>query len=811
MMPRARSFAILRRLPLSSGNSDGFVLRNWVAAPAVQLLIANPFFSGKLSPRMAKKTEQLAGNAWMVITAAFFLVLGAGYWFVSREQVSGPAENSREFVGLEAEKQVYARYAGSASCRECHRKFYDDWSRSNHGLAERSLDSVIDDTAFREQPPFAHGGIETQPRIVDERLSLFTLGFDDEEQAYDVSRVIGHEPLRQFLVPHSNGRWQVVDAAYDPERSDWFSVHGDEDRRPGEWGHWTGRGMNWNSMCAACHNTRLRKNYDPATDTYRTTMAEMSVGCETCHGPMKDHVVWRKESPASPAVDPAVGKIPPGRRLDICGSCHSRRAELTGDFFPGESYFDHYNLTVPDESDLFFPDGQVYGENYVLTSFMSSRMHAAGVTCLDCHEPHTNRTLLPGNELCLTCHNGSRPDSPTIRPTDHSHHAEGSAGNLCVSCHMPQTTYMQRHPRRDHGFTIPDPLLTQRLGIPNACNRCHTDRSVQWAIDAVDRNYGERMERYTRKRTEWIAAARQGDDSAKQPLLDLLAGQDVPLWKASSARLLAAWLGENEVRTALISALGHTNDLVRAHAAIAVSPLVDNRHPETLGAVTELLADPVRNVRINAAWALRQQLEMDSLAGQELLHYLDHNADQPTGQMQLGAFALSRQQWQEALNHYGKAAQWDPGSPPIRHELAIVHSRMGNHRQALEELQTACRLAPEEAEYRYKLALAWNELRNVEQTIVELEAAVRLEPRHARAWYNLGLARNQQSDFEGAVDALIRGESAAPDDPDIPYARATILLRLGRHFEARQAAGRALTIRSDYEPARQLLEALPPQ
>ena len=47
--------------------------------------------------------------------------------------------------------------------------------------------------------------------------------------------------------------------------------------------------MNWNSFCAECHNTRLHENYDAATDSYQTTMAEMGVGCEACHGPLKAH------------------------------------------------------------------------------------------------------------------------------------------------------------------------------------------------------------------------------------------------------------------------------------------------------------------------------------------------------------------------------------------------------------------------------------------------------------------------------------------------------------------------------------------
>jgi hypothetical protein len=67
---------------------------------------------------------------------------------------------------------------------------------------------------------------------------------------------------------------------------------------------------------------------------------------------------------------------------------------------------------------------------------------------------------------------------------------------------MPVTTYMQRHPRHDHGFTIPDPLLTKKFGIPNACNRCHQDRDADWALASVEQWFGAKMDRPARRRAE---------------------------------------------------------------------------------------------------------------------------------------------------------------------------------------------------------------------------------------------------------------------------------------------------------------------
>ena len=89
------------------------------------------------------------------------------------------------------------------------------------------------------------------------------------------------------------------------------------------------------------------------------------------------------------------------------------------------------------------------------------------------------------NALCMRCHSGGYSGSSVIQPDQHMFHPNETPGGRCVDCHMPQTTYMQRHPRRDHGFTIPDPLLTQELGVPNACNRCH--ETTDWAIEATER------------------------------------------------------------------------------------------------------------------------------------------------------------------------------------------------------------------------------------------------------------------------------------------------------------------------------------
>ena len=53
-------------------------------------------------------------------------------------------------------------------------------------------------------------------------------------------------------------------------------------------------------MCADCHSTNVRKNYDAATDRYATTWSEINVACEACHGPGSRHVAWAEAARARP-------------------------------------------------------------------------------------------------------------------------------------------------------------------------------------------------------------------------------------------------------------------------------------------------------------------------------------------------------------------------------------------------------------------------------------------------------------------------------------------------------------------------------
>ncbi len=714
------------------------------------------------------------------------------------------------------EAEAFAQYAGDAACKACHAEAHDKWAGSHHGLAERPIRADLDMAGFSPEKTFTHGTQKTIARVsAGNDAEIVTLGFNGEIKPYAIERVIGHDPLRQFLVQGTGGRLHATESCWDPRKNEWFDVYGNEDRKPGEWGHWTGRGMVWNTMCASCHNTRVRKNYDAQTDTFHTTMAQMTVSCEACHGPMRQHAqsahsgTYTAQGMIAPPPANAEAVARNQQSIEACAVCHARRTELTGDFKPGDRFFDHHFLAIVDHSDVFYPDGQIRDEDYEYSSFLSSRMHNAGVRCMDCHDPHTAKIILPGNALCMRCHTqGGFPNAPAIVPAQHTFHLPESAGSQCINCHMPQTTYMQRHPRHDHGFTIPDPLLTKQFNIPNACNRCHADKDTDWSLAATEKWYGERMNRRTRTRGTLMAKAKRGDSDAREPLMALLHGDEIPYWKASASLMLDQWLGDNAVQAALMEQLDHPHPLVRTSAVQSLGPLCEDRSSPARSRIESLLQDSVRSVRVAAAWALRDSVDLDSTAGKEVQHMLDINADQPSGQMQLGQWNYARHNIPKAMAHMQRAIAWDPNSPPFYRDLAMIQSLAGDPRSSIQSLMEAIRLSPNEPEYRFSIGLAWHEAGDLDKAIAALRDTVRLAPDHSRAWYNLGLAFNAQMKTDEALDALIHGEHAAPNDPSIPYARATILAQLGRNAEARDALFRALAIQPNMPEALQLRQSL---
>ena len=177
----------------------------------------------------------------------------------------------------------------SRKCAECHRKEYDSWAGSDHAWAWRKTNPALDAAAFTGQKINAHG---MELEMIRGAQGGFQMRNVATGQVYTVNGVIGRRPLVQYLLNWKDGGMQTPSAAWDVQKREWFDVFRDDalqqerggaERKPGEWGHWTGRGMNWDSQCAWCHMSGFRKNYDVTTDTFSASWQEPGITCIQCH------------------------------------------------------------------------------------------------------------------------------------------------------------------------------------------------------------------------------------------------------------------------------------------------------------------------------------------------------------------------------------------------------------------------------------------------------------------------------------------------------------------------------------------------
>ncbi|HMP77571.1 MAG TPA: multiheme c-type cytochrome [Kiritimatiellia bacterium] len=695
-------------------------------------------------------------------------------------------QGTERVIGRELAARSRVPASEAMDCARCHPKEFEEWQASQHAFANRMVSPGIDRAILANGPP----------------------------EARTAEAVIGITPLFQYLIPFPGGRLQALEWAYDPRSNEWFNVFNDENRQPGEWGHWTGRGNTWNVQCAFCHTTGFEKNYDPVKDVYASSWKAMGVSCTQCHR-LKEEVSGvgfqvsgrTNTCPMIESFPPDTRHLTPShpapRHLDNCASCHTRREELFGTFKPGDRFEDHFRMILPDTPRIFHHDGQVLDEDFEYASFMMSRMGHQGVSCMDCHNPHSGKLKLPveNNALCMQCHTppGANGATPII-PKDHMFHAEGMPGGRCVDCHMSEHVYMARDWRRDHGFTSPDPRLTIEHGVPNACNRCHTDQTPEWAEEWTTKWYGDKMElRRARHRARAVAGFHAGDPQILTNLLHMAQTEEIDAWRATLVAMLAEWNDQPPVRAFLEGELKHPHPRVRSSALLAVGSA-----PGGEALIESMRADASALVRVDAALLT---IQPGRAPHAELLAYLRNISDQPAGALRNAQVALQEGRPADVLPWADKILAWD-NSPDAAFTAGRLQHAAGALAPAVSNIAAAAQREPANADYSYTLALALAEGGNTARALEWLEETVRREPRFGRAWYNLGLAYAGADRLAESVAALRQAEPLLPGSPDPAFARATVHLRMNDPANARAAVISALQQDPTHAQSRALLRQL---
>ncbi|HKW53459.1 MAG TPA: cytochrome c3 family protein [Stellaceae bacterium] len=709
-----------------------------------------------------------------------------------------------------------AAYVGGAACAGCHAAETAAWGGSHHA---RAMQDAADGTVLGDfnDARFAYDGITSRFFRRDGKFFVNTDGPDGRMADFQVAYTFGVDPLQQYLIAFPDGRLQALSIAWDARPKEaggqrWFHLHPDEAIRHDDILHWTGINQNWNFMCAECHSTDVRKNYDAAGNRFHTTWSDISVSCEACHGPGSQHVAWAQDqrrwwhfggaadprkglavafherAGATWSLDPASGQpqrsvLQPLRtELETCGRCHSRRAELSESWLPGRSLSDTHLVSLLDRG-LYRADGQIEDEVYEYGSFRQSKMFARGVTCSDCHDPHSAALRAPGDGLCVQCHAADK--YATAR---HSFH-QAASPPACTACHMPARTYMGVDVRHDHSFRVPRPDLAATLGTPNACNGCHTDKSAEWAATAIERRYGPAREGFQTFGPA-LHAARGELPEGRDLLAQVVADPQTPgIARATAYAEMTPYLTPDLV-PALRRGLADSDPLIRLGALRGFDGVGADRRWAVAG---PLLSDPSRAVRV-AATAYLAPVPPDRLspedrrrserAAQEYVEVQRFNADRPEARVTLGAFFAQRGEAAEAEAEYRAALKLEPRFVQAYVNLADLDRSRGRDKDGEAVLRQALAVAPDDAAATHAMGLLLARQHRLPEATQMLARAAALDPQRARYTYVYAIALSSAGQKDEALRLLAESHTRHPADRDILAALVSLNRDAGDHGAA---------------------------
>lgn len=696
------------------------------------------------------------------------------------------------------------RYLGAEACGECHTAEYRAWKTSHHDLAMKqpAADTVRGDF---DNAGFTYFGTRSTFFRRDGQYFVRTDGADGKLQDFPIAYTFGTYPLQQYLIELPGGRLQALSVSWDarPEGEGgqrWFHLYPDEEIKAGDPLHWTGLNQNWNFMCADCHSTNFQKNYSADTKTFASTWSEINVGCEACHGPGARHADWaglaeekranREDkgfaisfagrSKAIWAMDTesgiahTQGGVETQAEIAVCAQCHSRRSTSFPGARPHHQFLDHFNPSLL-QAGLYHADGQISDEVYVYGSFLQSKMHAAGVTCSNCHNPHTLEVHADGNALCAQCHLPSKFDT-----AEHHLHPVGSEGAQCVNCHMTDKVYMQVDARRDHSFRVPRPDLSIKIGSPNACTGCHTGQSDAWAAQELEKKFGTPDPHYG----EALFAGRTGAPNAEAQLLDLAMDERQPeIARATAVTLLPRYLSQTSAQVLQVIAqgdeallhLGIAQSLEqvpeRIRPALAIPLLYEEQKVTSALAANSIAGAPMGPFPEEVQ--VRQQRALQNYVASETF-----NADRPESLVNLAGLYLRQGDLARSELTFLNAIQLDPGFTPAYINLADLYRASGREREAETVLQKGMAECEDKTGLQHALGLSLVRQRRLPEALRYLRQAARSETTLPRYVYVYGVALNSAGETDAAIRALEQGLLRFPAEPQL----LQLLASLNREF-----------------------------
>ncbi|WP_245942642.1 tetratricopeptide repeat protein [Candidatus Colwellia aromaticivorans] len=665
-----------------------------------------------------------------------------------------------------------------------------------------------------------------KPNTFFKKGEQFWVNIQDDDglfHDYQIKYTFGYKPLQQYMVEFNDGRVQLIPFAWDSRaKTDggqrWFNLYPEFTKNHQDF-FWTNTGQNWNYMCADCHSTNVKKNFDIDSNSYQTSFSEINVACESCHGAASEHISWTKDKKINnfgfnrdlstsvkhwqsekgkTTLTPA--RIKNTQQVLTCAQCHSRRTQISNNAHitankENNAFGERYLLDLI-TSENYYADGQVYNENFVYGSFLQSKMYQKGVVCSDCHNPHTAKLKFPIDTLCLQCHQADNYAS-----NNHHKHPESSNGAHCVNCHMPQTTYMKIDARRDHGFHIPRPDLALQLGTPDTCLSCHEDKDSNWSLSNVNAWFPNTEQRIAKKQQKDYAAVfsattislsnKQWQSVASELSRIAQTLSYAPIIRASALTKMADTSNTNTI-IAIARGLKNDNELIRLGAVIALQ----GRGAQEIQAqkwrlLSPLLTDKVLTVRTSSAFALASLWQQLNQAQQKQLtpalnEYItsqDFNNDRSFAHTNKGIIYSYQGKFKQAIQSFKQGIIIEPYFAPAYINLSQVHRQLKQNQQAIAILKQGVDANPENPQLPFELAMAFIRAKDKPTAANYLHQATQLAPQNSHYFYVLGLSLEQQNKSK-AYKALTQAYKLS-QNPQHLYALCEMQIR-HKTFQAKQ-------------------------
>ena len=779
---------------------------------------------------------------WIALVALVLGVCAIGYDWLSTSRARVVLAPTTPIAAPATSAQAGARFVGAKACADCHAEESAKWQRSQHALAMQHATDATVLGNFNDASFDYHGTVSRFFRR-DGKFFVNTDGPEGKLADFEISYTFGVYPLQQYLVAFADGRMQALPIAWDARTKEqggarWYHLYPDEHVTSRDPLHWTGLNQNWNWMCADCHSTKLDRNYEPANNTYATRWAEINVACEACHGPGSQHVAWangkrgkgrsekgsesekgaesisgsaslplatvlRPEIDSDPfsapfslvvALDERKGvtwqpdtatgnavrsrSLTSKRELGVCAQCHSRRAPFAAGMKHDGRFFETHELSLLDDK-LYFADGQQHDEVYDIGSFLQSKMHARGVTCSDCHDPHSGQLRATGNAVCAQCHAAQKYDAAT-----HTLHKAGSTGAQCAACHMPTRNYMVIDARHDHSIRVPRPDLDAQLGTPDACTSCHADRKPAWAAATIERAFGP-VRKGFQAFGPTLHDAHAGAPGATPKLIALAQDAHSPaIVRASAVAALRGYLSATSL-PAIEAALADLDAMVRG-AALDVLLSVPPVERVRLG--VGLIDDPSRIVRIKAGRVLAiaqnegMAPEIHARLDKVFAEYVESqraNSDRPEALMNLGLFYLDRHDPLQSEASYKAALALQPDFIPAIVNLADLYRSYQRENDAEAVLRAALERSPRNADLLHALGLLRVRAGQMPAALPLLAAAMRADPANVHYAYVNAIALHDGGHAKESIAVLEQALQRAPTDRDLLEALSSYSRELG--------------------------------